>query len=632
MKKVVTLILMISLSSLVQAADFPRTLFVENNLARTLSFLNLEQGLIQNDVLELGVVPNQIISYRDKLFALNSTPPSLMVIDPRTLQVTDRMTIPGESSNPYFMALVGARRMYVTLLMANQVAVLDLSGEQEAKLIDVGAAPQGIYVDNHVAIVTNTGGYPDYAESSVSIIDTRTDSVTMTLPVPTNPQTITKGPDFNYYILCSGKWGENQGKLVVLNLFVPPNYTPAIIDTIEVGGFPGDVVVTPDGMAYMTDWGDASGGFLYKVNIYTKEVLAGPDNPIRIGRGAMRFLWDAPTSDLYVSAFDMDAVQKLDVTTDQVTATYPFGDGAQDMAIVEAIAETDPWADEVVSFTPGDPWSQFGYDFFPFNVLGPPDPSASINERVAANSEDEILSLGHGGEIVLKFTDNVVMNGEGVDFIVFENVFINMWTQQPWMEAGIVSVSQDGENFVQFPYDTTTHEGLAGVTPVKSTTDPTNPEASGADAFDLDVVGMDWIRYVKITDMGDLWQEGPYNGDFDLDAVVAVHSAANAPTFVDADAEAIPHSFATLKNYPNPFNPQTTLQFELSCSGFTELAVFDVNGKRVKTITARNLAAGVHQYVWDGTNDAGLSAASGLYLAKLRTNKGVLVHKMTLIR
>jgi len=632
MKKVVTIIFLIVMFSVVHAADFPRTLFVENSLARTLSFLNLENGLIQNNVLQLGVVPNQIISYRDKLFVLNSTPPSLMIINPTTLRVTDQIVIPGESSNPYYMALVGAHRMYVTLLMANQVAVVDLNKEQETKFIDVGVAPQGIYVDNHIAIVTNTGGYPDYTESSVSIIDTRTDSVTMTLPVPTNPQAVTKGPDFNYYILCSGKWGENNGKLAVLNLYVPPTYTPAIIDTIDVGGFPGDLAITSDGMAYMTDWGDASGGFLYKVNIFSKEVLAGPDNPIRVGRGAMRLLWDEPTGDLYVSAFDMDVIQKFDVSTDHVVATYPFGDGAQDMAIVEAIAETDPWADEVVSFTPGNPWSQFGYDFFPYNVLGPPTPSKAISERISSNSEDEILSLGHGGEIVLKFTDNVVLNGDGVDFIVFENVFINMWTQQPWMEAGIVSVSQDGENFVQFPYDTTTHEGLAGVTPVKSTTDPTNPEASGADAFDLDIVGLDWIRYVKITDMGDLWQEGAYNGDFDLDAIVAVHSAKDAPTFVDARGEAVPRTFATLKNYPNPFNPQTTLQFELANPSFAELAVFDVNGKRVKTIVARDLAAGVHQYTWDGTNDAGLAAASGLYLARLKINDGVLVHKMTLVR
>ena len=631
MKKLLTLSVMLFMAGLAIAGDFPRTLFVENNLARSLSAMNLENGIIHNNVLQLGVVPNQLLSYRETLYALNSTPASLMIIDPVTLGVKDEIVFPDDLPNPYFMALNGARKMYVTSLVANKVAVVDLAKKAVVKAIDVGQAPQGILVDNDRAIVTNTGGYPDYAESSVTIIDTKKDSALATLPVPANPQTVVWGPDYNYYILCSGRWGENQGALAVLSLYAPPDYSPAIIDTISIGGFPGDLAILPDGSAYISDWGDAANGFLYKANIYTKNVIRGGQDPIRVGKGAMRLFLDKRRNELYVSAFDMDVVQKIDTENDLVTATYPFGDGAHDMAIVEEIQASDPWADEVVEFHPGSNWSEFGYDFFPYNVLGPPDPNSAISAYFGSTSKEEILSLGHGGDITLKFTDNVVVNGAGVDFIIFENVFINLFTNTPWVEAGTVSVSQDGATFYPFPYDTTTLEGLAGAHPVNNTQNPTEPQLSGGDAFDLDAVGLDWIRYVRISDMGDRWIEGPFQGDFDLDAVVAVNSSPGEPTGVAAALPA-PRRLMLLQNYPNPFNPNTTIAFHLDRPGWTTLTIYAIDGRLVKSLLRQELPRGDHHLEWDGRNERGEVVSSGVYLARLKSPGDMHYVKMNFIR
>ncbi|NOY57882.1 MAG: T9SS type A sorting domain-containing protein, partial [Calditrichaeota bacterium] len=332
------------------------------------------------------------------------------------------------------------------------------------------------------------------------------------------------------------------------------------------------------------------------------------------------------------SNFADDTVQRLDTSADTVAATLPFGDGAQDMTIVEPMGESDPWADEVVSFRPGSPWSQFGYAFFPENVLGPPDPNSAINEYFGSGSEEEVLSLGGGGEITLKFSDNVIVDGPGVDFLVFENVIINAWTNQPFMEAGIVSVSQDGENFVQFPYDTTSHSGLAGITPVKSTQHPTNPDSSGADGFDLADLGLQWVRYVRITDMGDIWQEGPYNGDFDLDAVVAVNSAAEEPTLVASKEESVPENFTLLQNYPNPFNPETQIAFHLAHPSAVALDVYSISGQFVRRLVAQKLSAGQYEFTWNGKNEFGQNAASGIYLAHLQADGVQKSIKMSLVR
>jgi hypothetical protein len=607
------------------AGDFPRTMFVENNLARTLSMMNLETGAIRNNVLTLGQVSNQILAYRDQLFVLNSVPAEIMVIDAVTQQLKSRIALP-EGSNPYNMALVGSRRLYVSLLAANAVAVVDVKDKRLLKLIETGKAPEGILVDGDRALVANTGGYPGYKESTIAIVDTRTDSVLTRLAVPTNPQALCKGPDWNYYALCSGIWGKGGGQLVSINPYGPPDYnTTVVADTFQVGGFPSDVVVLGNGTAYICDWGDMSGGFLYKVDIYNRQVLHDSKNPIRVGRGAMRLFLDKFRGDLYVSAFDQDIVQKFDVSKDQVSATYPMGDGCQNMAIVEKIAATDPWADEVVDFTPGQPWSKAGYDFFPENVLGPPDPDENINTMNSARDLDEVLSLGNGGQITLAFTDNVVYDGPGVDFIVFENVFLNLWTGQPFMETARVEVSKDGINFVSFPYDTVALTGLAGMNPVKSTLNPTNPELSGADAFDLATVGLEWIRYVRLTDMGDLWKEGPYNGDFDLDAVVAVNSKTNVE-FVQAPIQ--PDKFRLANNYPNPFNGQTCLRFETEETIELELAVCSMTGQVVRILRQGMVTPGSYTVVWDGRNSNGENVSSGVYWAVLKAGSARQCQKM----
>ena len=548
------LLLVFGISTFSFAGEMARTLFVENNLARTLSSLNLETGVIRNDVLTLGQVPNQILAYRDRMYVLHSVPAELMAVDASSLQILSRIPLP-EGSNPYSMALVGANRVYVTLLLANAVAVVNVKEARVDKLIPCGDAPQGILVDGNTALVANTGGYPSYLRSSIAFIDVSKDSLVDQLAVPANAQVVRKGPDWNYYVLCSGIYGKKGGQLVVINPYAPPDYSkPGVVDTFALGGFPGDLAVLPNGMAFISDWGDQSGGFLYKVNLYSGQILHDATNPLRVGRGAMRLFWDKKAAELYLSAFDQDVVQKYDVTADRVIATYPMGDGSQDMAIVEKYEASDPWADEVVAFIPGHPWNKVGYDYFPDNVLGPPDPDRSLNSTNASSNPEELLSLGHGGQITLAFTDNLIIDGPGADFLVFENVFNSLWTGQPFVEAATVAVSQDGVQFFEFPFDTLSLKGLAGSHVIKSTAHPTNPDSSGADAFDLAELGLGWIRYVKLVDMGDRWHEGSFNGDFDLDAVVAVHSEA-------IRSEPVAH-FKLWPNYPNPFSGRTTLRFD----------------------------------------------------------------------
>ena len=90
--------------------------------------------------------------------------------------------------------------------------------------------------------------------------------------------------------------------------------------------------------------------------------------------------------------------------------------------------------------------------------------------------------------------------------------------------------------------------------------------------------------------------------------------------------------FALDANYPNPFNPNTTIRYNLPQSTYVELRIYDVRGALVRTLVAGHQAAGEKQASWDGRLDSGLTAASGVYFYRLNTNKFNQTRKMILLR
>jgi hypothetical protein len=86
------------------------------------------------------------------------------------------------------------------------------------------------------------------------------------------------------------------------------------------------------------------------------------------------------------------------------------------------------------------------------------------------------------------------------------------------------------------------------------------------------------------------------------------------------------------QNYPNPFNPQTTIHYEISASGQIDLTVFDVAGRRVKTLASGFVEAGQHDAQWDGRDEAGERVASGVYLYRLRAGDHVETKRMVMVK
>lgn len=188
----------------------------------------------------------------------------------------------------------------------------------------------------------------------------------------------------------------------------------------------------------------------------------------------------------------------------------------------------DPFADRVVSHVTGA-GGGFNEEDLPDIVLGPPKGLGSFQGSY------DVFSLGLGGEIVLEFTDSLTCNGAGVDFIVFENAFqVGTNPDMTFAEPGVVSASEDGETWVDFPcnLNAVPYTGCAGVHPTLANPetndiDPTDPAVAGGDGFDLEDIGLRKARFIKIQDSGlGLGPIGPGTRGFDLDAIAIVHGTS----------------------------------------------------------------------------------------------------------
>jgi hypothetical protein len=109
------------------------------------------------------------------------------------------------------------------------------------------------------------------------------------------------------------------------------------------------------------------------------------------------------------------------------------------------------------------------------------------------------------------------------------------------------------------------------------------------------------------------------------DGRLEAHIELPAPT-------AQPLTTALRGNYPNPFNPETSIRFDLAEAGLVRLHVFDALGQKVQTLVDRSLSAGTHQAVWRGIDQSGRSLSSGMYFYRLEVGSYSRTRKMLLMK
>lgn len=117
-----------------------------------------------------------------------------------------------------------------------------------------------------------------------------------------------------------------------------------------------------------------------------------------------------------------------------------------------------------------------------------------------------------------------------------------------------------------------------------------------------------------------------YGGRIDMGAY------ENQNVVVNADEDLIPLITKLNKNYPNPFNPTTTINYSLKENSKVSLNIYNIKGQKVKQIVNEVLTAGEHSIVWDGTDNNNKSISSGIYFYKMKTENHEETKKMILMK
>jgi DNA-binding beta-propeller fold protein YncE len=382
-------------------AQFSSSVYVVNGLSETLSKIDLGTGMVYEDIVPLGSLPNDILVRNDRAYVVNSGSSDLYVIDLVDESVILTMDL-GEGNNPWSCILSNDSTMYITNWLTHTLSKLDLPSGLIVDTLDIGTGPEGLLLIGDLLYVANSGwNGSGYDQGTVSVLNVTTDSLVAIIPVGTNPQDLVLDPQGEIHVICTGDYVGSTGAVHLID-----SATNSVTDTVVTGGAPGRATISPMGHLYM-----AAGGWVERGEIYLFDTMRGilvhdVGNPIQSGPGAMDVVTDSEGY-LYAASFSENSVSVFDIPDDSVN-TYTVGSGPVAIAIRE-----EPWI-EIVS-EPGSHFVQKG---------GTLNYSASLNHRGSRDDTVSVMSmlLLPGGVL---FDGNPLMGPVELTLIPGSNLYLD---------------------------------------------------------------------------------------------------------------------------------------------------------------------------------------------------------------
>jgi len=99
-----------------------------------------------------------------------------------------------------------------------------------------------------------------------------------------------------------------------------------------------------------------------------------------------------------------------------------------------------------------------------------------------------------------------------------------------------------------------------------------------------------------------------------------------------SDKSETPGNYSLAQNCPNPFNPETNIDFVLPKETYCSLIIYDLLGQKIRTLLDSQIGSGNYQIHWNGKSESGLNVPSGIYFYQLCTPDFVQTNKMVLVR
>jgi hypothetical protein len=228
---------------------------------------------------------------------------------------------------------------------------------------------------------------------------------------------------------------------------------------------------------------------------------------------------------------------------------------------------------------------------------------AAVNDSMAAAIKESQLTsnlevgvqavIGNRANVELVFEGNTVVSpGEGINITTLDTseVLVTLSGNDISSDSSNFSLIQTGESFLRL-------DGFVG-----------------GDSAAV-------VAFVQENNVGK--PTVSVSGSISGDGITAVQNS---------EAEFIPSHFELAQNFPNPFNPETTIQYMLPEASKVKLAIYNQLGQRIITLVDQEQQPGIYSVQWDGKNEAGRDVASGVYLYLLEAKEVTRVQKLALIR
>lgn len=305
-----------------QASALTRNLIIVNGLGETADFVDLTDGTIRQNVATLGLAPNDFVVAGNTGIAVNSISNDLYFFALPSMSPLGTLFL-GNGRNPYAGTLIDNNKALITNLLSSTVTKVNVATRSVIGEYGVGRSPEGVMIVGRTAYVCITNfdfGNYTYGQGYVQLFDLVSNLVVNTIPVGTNPQDIALGFDGYLYVICTGNYTTQSG---ILYKVAP--WSGEVVDSLLVGGAPGNLAITRAGIVFLAAGGFAEHGEVYTVDLNTFTVVRGPGNPIHTGLGVTTVI--AVSDSTVVSCnFSDDTITEI-APSGRIVVGFRTGDG-----------------------------------------------------------------------------------------------------------------------------------------------------------------------------------------------------------------------------------------------------------------------------------------------------------------
>ncbi|MBN1780734.1 T9SS type A sorting domain-containing protein [bacterium] len=325
---------------------------------------------------------------------------------------------------------------------------------------------------------------------------------------------------------------------------------------------------------------DLAAKYAYNIDSY--------DITFNIGNG-LRNLLDAEPTYSHTMFTTPAYTQAASRTDNAITISYDYSSGSY-VTTVANETSFSPVATVTITYTETSDvkttFSWGSYSVFFWHALSPPPFQATGNQ---------VTMPAYLNELTLP----VQLTGMEAEYTYEEGAIVNWTTQSEVDVDGFLVHRQDTEN-----------GDLMLITPAL-----VQGQGNSSSAFNYQIIDSDvnwnttYRYYIQEITTG----YGPTQ-------------VLHGPIMLTTGAA--PTRFELYGNYPNPFNPSTNIRFEMMEGGLVELSVYNLLGQKMTTLLNEERNPGIYEIQWNGLNDRGQDAPSGVYLYRISTPEGTQVRKM----